>query len=75
MSTAFALIGAGIAAGLAATGAGIGNGLVISKMLESMARQPELEGKLRTNMFIGVGLVEAVPIIAIIVSLILMFAK
>lgn len=75
MSTAFALIGAGIAAGLAATGAGIGNGLVISKMLESMARQPELEGKLRTNMFIGVGLVEAVPIIAIIVSFILMFAK
>lgn len=74
MSTAFALIGAGIAAGLAATGAGIGNGLVISKMLESMARQPELEGKLRTNMFIGIGLVEAVPIISIIIAFILMFA-
>ena len=44
---------------------GIGNGIVISSMIAGTARQPELEGKLRTNMFIGVGLVEAVPIIAI----------
>ena len=49
-------IAAGIAMFGAALGAGIGNGLVISKMLEGMARQPELSGQLRTNMFIGVGL-------------------
>ena len=36
------LIGAGLAAAGAAIGAGIGNALVISKMLEGMARQPEL---------------------------------
>ena len=40
--TGLALLGAGIAAGLAAIGTGVGNGMVISKMLESMARQPEL---------------------------------
>ncbi|HIX01377.1 F0F1 ATP synthase subunit C [Ligilactobacillus cholophilus] len=72
MTTALALLGAGIAAGLAAIGTGVGNGLVISKMLESMARQPELSGQLRTNMFIGVGLIEAVPIIAIVIAFMLL---
>ena len=72
MTTALALLGAGIAAGLAAIGIGVGNGLVISKMLESMARQPELSGQLRTNMFIGVGLIEAVPIIAIVIAFMLL---
>ena len=63
-----ATIGVGVAAAGAAIGAGIGNGIVISSMISGMARQPELEGKLRSNMFIGVGLVEAVPIIAIAIA-------
>ena len=62
-------IAAGIAMFGAALGAGIGNGLVISKMLEGMARQPELSGQLRTNMFIGVGLIESMPIISFVVDL------
>ncbi|MGN1293388.1 F0F1 ATP synthase subunit C [Weissella soli] len=66
-----ATIGAGIAAAGAAIGAGIGNGHVIASMIEGTARQPELEGKLRTNMFIGVGLVEAVPILSFVISLLL----
>ena len=37
-----------------------------------MARQPELSGQLRTNMFIGVGLIEAVPIIAIVIAFMLL---
>ncbi|MDN6418195.1 MAG: F0F1 ATP synthase subunit C [Lactiplantibacillus plantarum] len=63
---------AGIAMFGAALGAGIGNGLVISKMLEGMARQPELSGQLRTNMFIGVGLIESMPIISFVVALMVM---
>ena len=66
MATGLALFGAGLAAGFAAIGTGIGNGLVISKTLESMARQ------LRTTMFIGVGLIEAVPIIAVVISFMLL---
>ena len=61
-----------IGVGGAAIGAGIGNGIVISSMISGMARQPELEGKLRSNMFIGVGLVEAVPIIAIAIAFMLL---
>ncbi|GAW64115.1 hypothetical protein FC65_GL001742 [Ligilactobacillus acidipiscis DSM 15836] len=74
LGAGLALLGAGIAAGLAAIGTGVGNGLVISKMMESTARQPELSGQLRTNMFIGVGLIEAVPIIAVVIAF-LLYAK
>lgn len=73
MATGLALLGAGLAAGFAAIGTGIGNGLVISKTLESMARQPELSGQLRTTMFIGVGLIEAVPILAIVIGFLILF--
>ena len=72
MTKSLALLGAGLAAGFAAIGTGVGNGLVIAKTLEGMSRQPELSGQLRTTMFIGVGLIEAVPIIAIVISFMLM---
>ncbi|WP_195701182.1 F0F1 ATP synthase subunit C [Companilactobacillus futsaii] len=66
-------IAAALAAGIAALGASIGDGLVISKTLEGMARQPEVADKLRGTMFIGVGLIEAVPIIAIAISFVILF--
>ena len=61
-------LAAAIAVGLAALGAGIGNGLLISKTIEGIARQPELQSKLQTTMFIGVGLVEVLPIIAAVIA-------
>ncbi|MBA1434889.1 F0F1 ATP synthase subunit C [Bombilactobacillus bombi] len=66
-------LSAGIAAGLAALAASYGNGHVISKTIESMARQPEMSGQLRSTMFIGVGLIEAVPILAMVVAFLLVF--
>ena len=65
-------IAAAITAAGAAIAAGYGNGKVISKTIESMARQPELSSQLRSTMFIGVGLIEALPIIAIVISFMLM---
>ncbi|ART78259.1 F0F1 ATP synthase subunit C [Sutcliffiella horikoshii] len=62
------LIAAAIAIGLAALGAGIGNGLIVSRTVEGIARQPELKSTLQTTMFIGVALVEAVPIIAVVIA-------
>ena len=67
-------IAAAIAIMGAAIGAGFGNGQVISKTIESMARQPEMSGQFRTTMFIGVALVEAVPILGVVIALILVFA-
>ncbi len=66
-------IAAAIAAGLAALATSYGNAKVISKTVESMARQPELSGQLRSTMFIGVGLIEAVPILAIVVAFLILF--
>ncbi|AKO94779.1 MULTISPECIES: F0F1 ATP synthase subunit C [Priestia] len=64
------LIAAAIAIGLGALGAGIGNGLIVSRTVEGVARQPEAQGKLQTIMFIGVALVEALPIIAVVMAFI-----
>mgnify|MGYP005711550095 CR=1 FL=1 len=40
-------VGAGFMFGLAAIGAGVGAGVLSSKLIESIARQPELEDQLR----------------------------
>ncbi|WP_026366298.1 F0F1 ATP synthase subunit C [Salinicoccus albus] len=67
------LLAAAITAGLAALGASIGIGLIVSKTVEGVSRQPEARGPLMTIMFIGIGVTEAVPIIAIVISFMLMF--
>ncbi|ATW25980.1 F0F1 ATP synthase subunit C [Candidatus Formimonas warabiya] len=65
-------LAAGIAVGLAALGAAIGDALVSSKTVEGIARQPEAKGVLQTTMFISIGLIEALPIIAVVVAFLLM---
>ncbi|MCD7034666.1 F0F1 ATP synthase subunit C [Metabacillus sp. GX 13764] len=62
------VIAAALAVGLAAVGAGIGNGLIVGRTIEGMARQPELRGTLQTTMFVGIALVEALPIIAVVIA-------
>ncbi|WP_156854265.1 F0F1 ATP synthase subunit C [Oceanobacillus sp. AG] len=66
-------LAAAIAIGLAALGAGLGNGMIVSKALEGIARQPELKGSLQGTMFIGVALVEAIPIIAAVIAFMAIF--
>lgn len=68
---AAAALGVSIAVGFAAIGAGFGIGMVTSRTVESIARQPELRGNLLTTMFISVGLIEAIPIIAVVLAFIL----
>jgi F-type H+-transporting ATPase subunit c len=67
---ALALVAAAIVFGLGALGAGIGNGLIVGRALEGISRQPELRGTLQTTMFIGVGLVEAMPVVALVLAFI-----
>ena len=70
-----ALFGAGLAIGLAAIGASLGNGLVTSKFIEGVARQPEAKGTLLVNMLISLGLIEAVPIIAAVIAIVMLYAN
>ena len=72
---AASLIGAGIIMGLAAIGAGVGDGLVTSKFIDGITRQPEAKNTLFTNTLISVGLIEAMAIIATVVALIMLYAN
>lgn len=60
---------AAIGAGLAAIGAGIGIGRIGGSALESMARQPELAGKIQTMMLIAAALVEGAALFGIVVAM------
>jgi F-type H+-transporting ATPase subunit c len=66
-----AALGAALAVGLAALGAGIGDGLVSSAAVSGIARQPEAKGNIMTLMFISVGLIEAMPIIGVVIAFML----
>lgn len=67
-------LAAALMMGLGAIGAAIGVGILGGKFLEGTARQPELLPMLRTQFFIVIGLVDAVPMIAVGISLYLIFA-
>ncbi|MCR8660462.1 F0F1 ATP synthase subunit C [Paenibacillus endoradicis] len=69
------VLAAAIAVGLGAIGAGVGNGMIVSKTIEGIARQPEQKSSLMTTMFIGVGIVEVVPIIGVVIGFLAFFAE
>jgi F-type H+-transporting ATPase subunit c len=60
---------AAIGAGLAVIGAGLGIGLIGSKAMEAIARQPEATNDIRTNMIIAAALIEGVALFAVVVAL------
>ena len=59
-----------VAYGLAAIGPGIGIGLIFGHGVEAMARQPEAAGMIRSNMYIGFALTEALALIGIVIPFI-----
>ena len=71
----FSAIAAGLMVGGGALGAAVGIGVLGGKFLEGVARQPELGGMLTTRMLLMLGLTDAVPIIAIGLAAMLMFAN
>jgi len=65
-------LGIAIIAGLAALAAGFGVSNIVAKTVEGIARQPEIRGALTMTMLIGAALVEAIPIIAVIIAFMLL---
>lgn len=61
-------LAAAIAVGLGALAAGLGVSNIVGKTVEGIARQPELRGALTMTMLIGAALVEAIPIIAVVIA-------
>ncbi|RKQ83844.1 F0F1 ATP synthase subunit C [Brockia lithotrophica] len=66
------LLAVAIIAAAAALAAAIGDAIVVKETIASTARQPEYGGQFRTTMFIGIALIEALPIIAIVIAFILL---
>jgi len=67
-------IAMGIAAGFGVLGPGIGLGILVSKALEAIGRNPEAAGQVQATMFIGIAFVEALAIFALVVAFIIKFA-
>ena len=66
-----AAIGAGLGAALTIVGAGLGFGRIGAAALESMARQPEVAGRIQTAMLIIAALLEGATFFALIVCILL----
>ena len=72
METALLYVAGSVLLGL--VGVGVGVGVLGARFLEGIARQPELLPMLRTQFFIIMGLVDAIPIIGVAIALYIMFA-
>lgn len=69
--TGIIAIGAGLAIGLAALGIGIGQGLVGSRAVEGIAKQPEAMGKIRTTMIVAMAIMETIGVLAFVIAIML----
>jgi F-type H+-transporting ATPase subunit c len=68
-------LGVTLMIGVAASGACVGIGMVGSRYLEGIARQPELQPMLTTRMFLVSGLIDAAFLIAVALAMFFVFGS
>jgi len=69
------VLAVGLILGLGGAGTAIGFGLLGGRLLEGVARQPELSGKLTGTMFLVAGLLDAVTFVGIGIGMFFVFAN
>lgn len=74
MEGSISALAAGLAFGIGAIGPALGIGMIGSKTVESMARQPEMAGRLQTTMLIALALAEAIALLGFVLAFVLMGA-
>ncbi|MDP4020824.1 MAG: ATP synthase F0 subunit C [Candidatus Adlerbacteria bacterium] len=67
------IIGMAIAVGFGVLGPGIGLGILVSKALEAIGRNPEAAGQIQTTMYVGIAVTDALAIFALVVGFIIKF--
>ncbi len=67
------LLGMAIAAGLGVLGPAIGVGMIGSRAMEAIGRNPEASDKVVSNMILAIVFAEALGILALVVSFIIKF--
>jgi F-type H+-transporting ATPase subunit c len=68
-------VGAALGAAVAALAAAFGIGKIGQSTMESIARQPEAAGNMRTSMIIAAGMIEGAALFAIIVCFLTLILK
>lgn len=71
-NVALAKLGAAIGAAIAVIGAALGIGRIGVAAMESIARQPEAAGDIRSNMIVSAALIEGVAFFAIVVCFLIL---
>lgn len=71
VNSGYALLGAGLGAGIVALGAGLGIGKIGASAMEAMARQPEASNKIQTAMIIASALIEGVALFGVLICLLI----
>jgi F-type H+-transporting ATPase subunit c len=66
-------LGMALAVALGVFGPGIGIGMIVSKALEAIGRNPETAGKITPLMFVGIAFTEALAIFALVTGFIIKF--
>ncbi|MBQ2786860.1 MAG: ATP synthase F0 subunit C [Bacteroidaceae bacterium] len=72
-AASIAKVGAALGAAIAVVGAAFGIGRIGSTALESIARQPEAAGDIRSGMILSAALIEGVAMFAIVVCFLVLF--
>ena len=65
-------IAAALVLGISALGVALGQAQAASKAIESMARQPEMQGKLQSTMILAMGFMEALAIYGLVIAFMLL---
>ena len=63
-----AMVGAGIAIGLAVLGGGIGQGRASGAALEGISRNPGAAARIQTPMILGLALIESLVLLAFVIA-------
>ncbi len=66
-------LGMAIVVGLGVIGPGIGLGILVSKALEAIGRNPEAAGTIQTTMYIGIAVTDVLAIFAVVIGFIIKF--
>ncbi len=75
MIYAYTALGVGVILAAAGLGSALGWGLICSKFIESIARQPEMRPQLTGQMLFTGGLMESFPMIVLGISMWFIFAN
>ena len=63
----------GLTIAIGGLGPAIGIGMIASKAVEAIGRNPEATSKIQTNMILGMAFAEAIAIYALVIALIIRF--